>query len=210
MPNSIFGKIPSVNELLERPELRNLVDKVSHNAVVTEVRVFLDNLRDEIRTKKDEFQVPSTSELADRIAKWISKEQRRRLVPVINATGVLLHTGLGRAPMAADAVDAVAAVAGHYATLELDIETGARGQRLAAVERLICELTGAEAAAVVNNNAGATMLALAALAGGREVIVSRGQLIEIGGSYRLPEVMEASGCAVARGGYDQQDAPVRL
>ncbi|MEM8680686.1 MAG: L-seryl-tRNA(Sec) selenium transferase [Planctomycetota bacterium] len=193
MPNSIFGKIPSVNELLERPELRGLVDKISHHAVVGEVRTFLDNMRDEIRTKTDDFQVPTTSELAERIATWITKEQRPRLVPAVNATGVLLHTGLGRAPVAAEAVDAMAAVAGHYATLEVDAETGARSQRVAAVEGVLCELTGAEAAAVVNNNAGATMLALAAVAADREVIVSRGQLIEIGGSYRLPDVMAASG-----------------
>jgi len=193
MPNSIFGNIPSVNELLERPELRRLVDKVSHNAVVNEVRVFLDDLRDEIRVRAGEFQVPSTSELAQRIASWITKSQRMQLVPAINATGVLLHTGLGRAPMPADAVDAVASVVGNYVTLEIDAESGSRGQRLAAVDRLLRELTGAEAAAVVNNNAAATMLALAASATGKEVIVSRGQLIEIGGSYRLPEVMEVSG-----------------
>ncbi|MEM7316727.1 MAG: L-seryl-tRNA(Sec) selenium transferase [Planctomycetota bacterium] len=195
MSNNVFKNIPSVNELLETPALKNLVDKVSHNMVVGEVRSFLDELRKEVMTRTDEVElpIPSTGEIAETIAGWISKSEKPRLHPVINATGILLHTGLGRAPMAQEAVEAVAAVAGSYASLEVDPESGQRSQRIRSVENLLCELTGAEAAAVVNNNAGATLLTLAALAGGREVIVSRGELIEIGGSYRLPEVMAAGG-----------------
>ena len=112
---------------------------------------------------------------------------------MINATGVLLHTGLGRAPLAEVAIAEIAATARDYASVELDLRSGRRSQRTLAVEGLLTELTGAEAALVVNNNAGATMLALAALAAGREVVVSRGQLIEIGGSYWLPDVMTACG-----------------
>ncbi|MCA9188781.1 MAG: L-seryl-tRNA(Sec) selenium transferase [Planctomycetales bacterium] len=193
MPNNLFRNIPSVNELLESPPLRSLVDKVSHNVVVAEVRTFLDPMRADIQTATKDIHVPSAGELAERIAGWIVTEQQPRLRPVINATGIILHTGLGRAPLAQAAIDEMAVVAGGYATVEVDPDSGQRSQRVRTVEKLLTELTGAEAATVVNNNAGATMLALAALAQGREVVVSRGQLIEIGGSYRLPEVMETSG-----------------
>jgi L-seryl-tRNA(Ser) seleniumtransferase len=121
------------------------------------------------------------------------RDARPELRPVINATGILLHTGLGRAPLAGPAAAAVAAVARGYSNLEFELESGERGRRTSGVERLLGELTGAAAAAVVNNNAGATVLALRALAAGREVIVSRGQLVEIGGSFRLPEIFEVSG-----------------
>jgi L-seryl-tRNA(Ser) seleniumtransferase len=193
MAKSLFERIPSVHELLEAPALRNLVDRVSHHVVVTEVRSFLDNLRTEIQSRTEDFQIPSAGELADRIADWIKKSEQPRLRPVINATGILLHTGLGRAPLAKAAIDALANQTGDYISVELDLESGERGQRLKAVERLLCELTGADRALVVNNCAAATLLTLAALAQGKEVIVSRGELIEIGGSYRLPDVMSASG-----------------
>jgi L-seryl-tRNA(Ser) seleniumtransferase len=193
MSNNPLRNIPSVNELLESPPLRHLVDRVSHHVVVAEVRSFLDNLRTELQQKASETRIPAASELADRIAKWIVSDQRPRLTPVINATGILLHTGLGRAPLAEQALQEVCAVGAGYSTLEVDIESGERSQRMQGVERLLTELTGAEAALVVNNNAGATLLSLAGLARGKEVIVSRGHLVEIGGSYRLPEVMEVSG-----------------
>ena len=123
----------------------------------------------------------------------ILENERASMRPVINATGVLLHTGLGRAPLAEEAIEAVAAVARGYCSLELELEDGERGRRTSGIERLVCELTRAEAATAVNNNAGATVLALKALAAGREVIVSRGELVEIGGSFRLPEILEVSG-----------------
>lgn len=189
---NLLRNIPSVNELLERPALRSLVDNVSHHVVVHRVRDFLDNLRHEIQETTQDFQLPSTGELAERIANWIVQQEKSPLRPVINATGVLLHTGLGRAPLARSAVEAVAQMSAGYASLEVDLASGQRSQRIVAVERLLKQLTGAEAALVVNNNAGATMLALAALAGGKEVVVSRGHLVEIGGSYRLPEVMQCS------------------
>ncbi len=193
MSDRIFQRIPSVNELLESPALKGLVERVSHHVVVGEVRSFLDNLRHEIRARAGELQVPHAGELAERIAQWIAREERPLLRPVINATGIILHTGLGRAPLARTAVDALVSVASNYCTLEVDAESGERTQRLACVERLLTELSGSEAALVVNNCAAATVLALAALATGRDVIVSRGELIEIGGSYRLPDVMAASG-----------------
>jgi L-seryl-tRNA(Ser) seleniumtransferase len=131
--------------------------------------------------------------LAERIAEWIQHDGRPTLRPVINATGILLHTGLGRAPLAREALQAITDVASGYSNLELDLESGERSQRIDAVRKLLVQLTGAEDAVVVNNNAAATLLTLTALAQDREVIVSRGQLIEIGGSFRLPDVMSASG-----------------
>jgi len=195
MPN-ILRNIPSVSELLETPTLKRLSDSVSRNVVVSGVRRFLDDMREEVKSAASEMHVPAAGELAERIARWIMTEEKPPLRPVINATGILLHTGLGRAPLAKDAIDEIAAVAAGYASVELDLQSGERSQRVVAVERLLTELTGAEAAAVCNNNAGATMLTLAALAAGREVIVSRGQLIEIGGSYRLPDVMATSGAVL--------------
>ena len=192
MPNALRN-IPSVNELLDSPPLKSLVQSVSHSTVVTGVRKFLENLRIEAQSRASAMGIPTPNELAERIAAWIATEERPPLVPVINATGILLHTGLGRAPLADEALAAVTDVSSGYASVEVDLITGERSQRVAAVERLLTRLTGAEAAAVANNNAGATLLTLAALAGGKEVVVSRGQLIEIGGSYRLPEVMSASG-----------------
>ena len=194
MSNNPFKSIPSVTELLESPQLRQLVDKVSHNVVVSEVRSFLDNMREEIKSKTED--IPPVNEIADRIANWISSDQRPKLRPVINATGILLHTGLGRAPLAQEAIDEVCQLSRGYASVEINLGSGQRSQRVESVEKYLCELTGAEAALVANNNAGATLLSLAALASGKEVIVSRGELIEIGGSYRLPDVMTASGCTL--------------
>ncbi len=195
MANNVFKNIPSVNELLETPALKGLVDKVSHNVVAKEVRSFLDDLRQEVAAKADalDLRFPSTSEMAETIAQWVARGEKTKLQPIVNATGILLHTGLGRAPMAEQAVSAVATIAQSYASLEVDLESGQRSQRNQVVGKLLAELTGAESAAVVNNNAGATLLTLSALASGKEVIVSRGELIEIGGSYRLPDVMAAGG-----------------
>jgi L-seryl-tRNA(Ser) seleniumtransferase len=153
------------------------------------------------------------AELADRRAALISGAEddpdlvdraRSRLRPsltrVLNATGVIVHTNLGRAPLAAQARDAVARAAHGYANLEFDLETGERGSRQDHVERLLCELTGAEAALAVNNCAAATLLAAAALAGGRELVVSRGQAIEIGGAFRIPDVVAQAGARLVEVG----------
>jgi L-seryl-tRNA(Ser) seleniumtransferase len=125
---------------------------------------------------------------------------RAGLRPVVNATGVIVHTNLGRAPLADVAVEAVASVARGYSNLEYDVEAGARGSRQAHVESILCELTGAEAAIAVNNCAAAVLLAAAALAGGRELVVSRGQLVEIGGSFRIPDVVAQSGARLVEVG----------
>ena len=159
-------------------------------AVVRAIRLAIDESRQGIRN--NEPALVDVLSLANRASELLQRPGPL-LRPVINATGILLHTGLGRAPLAAEAIEAVAAVARGYCNLEFELELGERGHRTTGIARLLRELTGAEAATVVNNNAAATVLALRALAAGREVIVSRGQLVEIGGSFRLPEIFEVSG-----------------
>ena len=138
----------------------------------------------------------------------------RRIAPslrrAINATGVILHTNLGRAPLALEALGARGKHRVGYSTLEYDVDAGRRGHRHVHAERLLCDLTGAEAALVVNNNAAAVLLVLAALAAGREVIVSRGELVEIGGGFRVPDVLRAVGRDAARGRHDESHASQRL
>lgn len=195
MKSKPLRNIPSVHELLESPPLQNMVERANRNVVVNGVRTFLDNLRQEMQTTAD-LPLPNPAELAERIVHWIQEDETPSLRPVVNATGILLHTGLGRAPLATEALRAVEEVSRDYASLEVDLTTGQRSQRVAAVDKLLKQLTGAEASVVVNNNAGATLLTLAALAAGKEVIVARGELVEIGGSFRLPEVMEQSGAVL--------------
>jgi len=196
MPTNPFKNIPSVSELLESEPLKKVVDKVSHNVVVTEVRSFLDNLREDIRDATSDVNLPAPKDLAEKIAEWIETDQQPKLRPVINATGIMLHTGLGRAPLPDEAIQEIVSIASGYASVEVDLESGNRSQRVQSVTKLLCEVTGAEAAAIANNNAGATMLTLAALGCGKEIIVSRGHLVEIGGSYRLPDVMTVSGATL--------------
>ena len=142
----------------------------------------------------------SEDELASAAAERLARLARPSLRRVINATGVVLHTNLGRAPLAPTAVARVSEVAAGYSNLEYDLESGARGSRGAHVESLLCDLSGAEAALAVNNNAAAVMLALAALAGDGEVLVSRGELVEIGGSFRIPEILAHSGATLVEVG----------
>jgi L-seryl-tRNA(Ser) seleniumtransferase len=149
----------------------------------------------------DHDESPADAGLVDRARALIEELERPSLRPVLNATGVILHTNLGRAPLAPAAREAVTRAAGGYGNLELDLATGARGSRQVHVERLLTELTGAEAAIVVNNGAAAVLLAVAALAGsGRAVVVSRGQLVEIGGGFRIPEVIAQSGARMVEVG----------
>jgi L-seryl-tRNA(Ser) seleniumtransferase len=190
---NLFRNLPSISQLLDSPQLKQLVENLNHHVVVDGARSVLEEIRQQIATAKEEIQIPTPGELAEKISDWLKEEEKPQLCPVINATGTILHTGLGRAPLAQKARDAIYQITRNYASVELDLSTGGRGQRAKVVEKLLRELTGAEAAVIVNNNAAATMLALAALAGGREVLISRGELIEIGGSYRLPDVMTCSG-----------------
>jgi L-seryl-tRNA(Ser) seleniumtransferase len=185
-----FRQLPPVGALLEHERLAPALHDQGRVAVRDAVRRALEEARSALRNGHgiavdiDTLALRSCEILAG---------PRASLRPVINATGIMLHTGLGRAPLAEEAIAAVADVARGYCNLELDLDGGTRGRRASGIARLLRELTGAEAATAVNNNAGATVLALKALAAGREVIVSRGQLVEIGGSFRLPEIFEVSG-----------------
>jgi L-seryl-tRNA(Ser) seleniumtransferase len=185
-----FRRLPPVHAVLDRPALTERREHLGRETTVRAVRAALDEAR-EVLAQGGAVAVDPDS-LASRALAILARE-RRPLRRVLNATGILLHTGLGRAPLAAEAIEAVAEVARGYCNLEFDLERGDRGRRASGVAELLRRLTGAEAATVVNNNAGATLLALRALASGREVVVSRGQLVEIGGSFRLPEIFEVSG-----------------
>ncbi len=190
MPEPSLRNLPSVHALIQHPDLKPLESLRGREALVASARAVIDAARRRmVEGQEIDLSVVALAERARR--EWFTA--RPALRPVINATGILLHTGLGRAPLAAEAVDAVARVARGYCSLEFDLETGQRGRRTSGVSELLTEITGAEAAAVVNNNAAATILALRAVASGREVIVSRGELVEIGGQFRLPEIFEVSG-----------------
>jgi len=190
-------KLPSVDKLLQIDPLPSLVEEYSHELVVAAVREALDAARQDILAGGS---CPLEQELADAAAARLVAQVRPSLEPVINATGVIIHTNLGRAPLSVAARAAMEQVAQGYSNLEYDLEAGRRGSRYVHAEALLCRLTGAEAALVVNNNAGAVLLILSALARGQEVVISRGQLIEIGGGFRIPDVMQQSGARLVEVG----------
>jgi L-seryl-tRNA(Ser) seleniumtransferase len=179
-------RLPSVHQLLELPPGRALIDRHGRAFVLFAVQQALELERQSAAVMEDDDRWAGIERLIDDLRK-------PRLRTVINATGVILHTNLGRAPLAEPAAAAGAAVATRYSSLELDLKTGKRGLRHDLVSQVLCHLTGAEGAAVVNNCAAATLLILSALAKGKEVIISRGELIEIGGAFRMPEIMRLSG-----------------
>jgi L-seryl-tRNA(Ser) seleniumtransferase len=178
--------LPSVERLLSAPEIGTLLASTPRAVVVAAVRGALHDAR-------VSGAAPPPDGWAAAVGARVRDATTASLRPVINATGIVLHTNLGRAPVAPMAIEAGVAAAGGYSTLELDLDDGTRGSRQAHCRDLLCELTGAEEALVVNNAAGALLLALAALAEGGRAVVSRGELIEIGGSFRLPDIIEKSG-----------------
>lgn len=182
-------QLPSVDQLLRAEGVRLLAERFGHAAVVEALREALEAAR--ARAQAGEA-LPSLEDLLREAAARLDRWGVPRPRPVINATGVILHTNLGRAPLSEAALEALRAAAA-YSDLEFDLERGERGERQVAVEPLLCRITRAEAALVVNNNAAAVLLALTVLAHGRGVLISRGQLIEIGGGFRIPEVMAQSG-----------------
>jgi L-seryl-tRNA(Ser) seleniumtransferase len=188
-------QLPSVEHLLgSTPEL---IQEFGRPLTLHALRAALDSARAEIRQG---HEAPSTADLLSAARQQLQVETAPTLRPVINATGVILHTNLGRSPLSNEALAALLEVAGHYSTLEYDLERGERGSRRTHVESLLTQLTGAEAALVVNNAASALLLTLTALAKGKEVIVSRGQLVEIGGGFRVPDVMKQSGAKLVEVG----------
>jgi L-seryl-tRNA(Ser) seleniumtransferase len=174
--------------------MRPLEERFGHAAVVDALRAEADGLR--ARMAKGETAPDIALAIEEALVRRLNTEHAASLRSVINATGVIIHTNLGRAPLSRAAVERVAALAQGYTNLEYELAAGRRGKRDVHAERLICRLTGAEAAVVVNNNAAATLLGLAAVAAGREVVISRGELVEIGGGFRVPDVMAQSGAVL--------------
>ncbi len=187
--------IPSIEQLRRRPAVRRLEARYGREATVQALRDEAAALRRHLAT--DEAAVRDEAAAAERIearlAPRLDAALSPSLQPVINATGVIVHTNLGRAPLSRTAIERVAAVAGGYTNLEYDLRAGRRGSRTVHASALVTRLTGAESAVVVNNNAAAVLLTLAALAAGREVLISRGELVEIGGGFRVPDVLRQSG-----------------
>ena len=190
----LLRQIPSIDELLAQPRLAALSRRVDRNLVVEVARAVLADLRSRIAGDSNWTALGlNAASVEELISNEVERILSRSLQPVINATGVILHTNLGRAPLTETALDEFRRSATQYSNLEYDLEAGARGKRDVHTAELLTRLTGAEAAIVVNNCAAAVLVTLAALARGGEVVVSRGELIEIGDGFRIPEIMEQSG-----------------
>lgn len=197
--NQVMRRLPNMTELLEKSEVTKLIDRFNKNMVNEALNQSLEELRQELLSKakaKENIDVKTREQYASVV---ISKAIERlscspySLKRVVNATGVVLHTNLGRAPLPKQALQRINEVSQSYSNLEYNLDRGERGERYNHVRSLLCDITGSEDALVVNNNAAAVLLSLSALASGKEVVISRGQLVEIGGSFRIPDVMIQSG-----------------
>jgi len=188
-----YRNIPSVEKLLSDERICGLIEEYSHEAVVYLVRGHLEEVRKGIAKGADS---PSLDELVEDVTIRAASLWSPWPRPLINGTGVILHTNLGRAPLSIEATEAIFQAARGYTNLELDLEEGVRGSRQAHIENILCQLTGADASLVVNNNASAVLLSLSAIASQGEVIVSRGEAVEIGGGFRIPDVLRESGAVL--------------
>ncbi|MBR3261056.1 MAG: L-seryl-tRNA(Sec) selenium transferase, partial [Firmicutes bacterium] len=201
MKQELLRLLPKIDDLLMDGWISSLIGRVPREIVVDAVRDEVETLRSGILDGSiTEASQMGLENISDRITEKVNKLEIKSLRPVINATGVVLHTNLGRANLSEKALAQVISVANNYSTLEYDPEKGARGSRHSHVEDIIKKITGAEAAMAVNNNAAATMLVMAAIGRGREMIVSRGELVEIGGSFRIPDIMKESGAVLVEVG----------
>lgn len=188
----LLRQLPKVDDLLKTPDVVGLLDEFPRKIVVDAVRAVIEHTRQQILAEKSE--TIAIEQVLDAIRSTVLRKQQPHLKKVINGTGIIVHTNLGRSNLSQRAIAAVADVAGHYSNLEYDLEQGERGERYSHVDNLLCELLGCESAFVVNNNAAAVLLVLSTLGTGKEAIVSRGELVEIGGSFRIPEVIQQGGC----------------
>lgn len=203
--NDMRCRLPKMDRLLAWPELAPLVDLYGRRLLRVAARSVLETLRRRLERNPETDLSPEC--ITALIRSLLQRQEEHGLRRVINGSGVVLHTNLGRSPLPAVARRALLDTAWGYSNLEFDLDRGERGERYAHVEELICEITGAEAALVVNNNAAAVLLCLSALATGREVIVSRGELVEIGGSFRIPDVMAQSGALLVEVGTTNRTHP---
>ena len=206
-PLASASDIPSLDKLLRQPALASLVTRHGRTQVVEALRLHLDSLRHTAVSGTLSRAAMNEGAIASTLAASLEDRARRHLRPVFNLTGVVLHTNLGRAVLPDEAREAVAEALKWPVNLELELATGRRGDRDSLVESLLCELTGAEAATVVNNNAAAVLLMLSSLAARREVVVSRGELVEIGGSFRLPDIMRQAGVRLREVGTTNRTHP---
>jgi L-seryl-tRNA(Ser) seleniumtransferase len=192
----VLRKIPSVDEILSHPEISDLIKTYPRNVVVEAIRSCLKELREKLLHEGGPSEIDESFFSLDRLYPLfkgeLERQTRPRLRRVINATGVVIHTNLGRSPLHPSAIQHLIEVSKAYSNLEYDLDRGERGSRYDHVEEILCRLTGAESAMAVNNNAGAVLLVLNTLAEGKEVVVSRGELVEIGGAFRIPDVMKRS------------------
>lgn len=202
-----LAQLPAVDRLLARPGLAELAARFGSALVKRAAQDELAAQRERLRADASAAALPLPAALDAAIVARVEALAAPRLRPVVNLTGTVIHTNLGRALLAEEAIDAVAQAMRHYGALEYDLDGGERGDRDALVEGLLCELTGAEAATVVNNNAAAVVLGLAALAARKEVLISRGELIEIGGSFRMPDIMKTAGCKLVEVGATNRTHP---
>lgn len=201
----LLKSIPAVNDILAEEKSKKIKDNYSRADLLDGIRYVTDKIRtkilaDDFSPAKFDQDLLKSENILDSVKKYLKKIYQPEMSPAINATGVVIHTNLGRSLLAESAAEAVNNVAVHYSTLEIDKDSGERGDRYSSVQDIIKKLTGAEAALVVNNNAAAVTLVLAAVAEDQEVVISRGELVEIGGSFRVPEVMEQSGAKLVEVG----------
>ena len=196
MRKELLKDLPKIDEIMLILKKGGILEKAPRDTVISACRCVVRDIRELILSAKEDdsnIHVPSINEVVDTVVERIENLRRYSLRRVVNATGIILHTNLGRAPLCKEALERILEVSCGYSNLEFDLEKGGRGLRYGHVQRILRELSGAEDVLVVNNNAAAVLLVLNTLALGKEVIVSRGELIEIGGEFRMPEIMEKSG-----------------
>lgn len=192
--NMLYRSIPKVDVLLEKEEIQNLIATYTRDTVMEGIRVKTEELRAFIgKAEDEELAIKMIEDLCLEITCYVEKIHKPNMQSTINGTGTILHTNLGRAPIGENHMKQVASIATGYSNLEYNLEEGHRGERYSHFEEVLCKLTGAESAMAVNNNAAAVMLILSSLGKGKEVVVSRGELVEVGGKFRIPDVMELSG-----------------
>ena len=199
--NLLYRSIPKVDILLEKEEIQNAIEEYGREIVMEAIREEMEGLRAYIGTCEDEeAALDKIESLTEQILRYVKKVNTPNMRMVINGTGTILHTNLGRAPISQEHMAKLSNIVTGYSNLEYNLEAGKRGERYSHFEELLCRLTGAEAAMAVNNNAAAVMLILSSMAKGGEVVVSRGELVEIGGKFRIPDVMEQSGATLVEVG----------
>ena len=201
MSKNLLRELPSVNELIRDTDVSTITRGATQDLLTSVAREAIGTVREEILSGSKHYNEGNLLEhLASAYTSRLHSVLTSSLKGMVNATGTVLHTNLGRAPLCERAIEAVRKAAAGPVNLEFDLESGKRGERDRGIEELLTRVTGAEAACVVNNNAGAVLIALNALAEGREVIISRGELVEIGGSFRIPDVVKKSGCRLVEVG----------